>query len=177
MLGLRPAVRTFAAIAICSQCVPTTIMVALQNRSDVAAVMAAAEEGDADAQYKLGWMYSLGTDAPKDHEKSAQWYGRAAEQGHSGAQVLLGINYEVGGLGVPQDYSKALYWYRRAAEQGDASGQFSLGNLYLQGRGVRQDDEKAVQWFRRVAEIEPDVSTDEDETQWVQLVAGQDQSQ
>ena len=114
--------------------------------------MAAAEGGDPEAQYELANRYSLGSDVPKDHAKSVHWSRRAAEQGHTGAQLLLGIKYELGGLGVPQDYGASVQWYRKAAEQGHAPGQFALAEMYQEGLGVLQDYREAVRWYRRAAE-------------------------
>ena len=147
----RLTIHTAAAILMWNHVVPT-VLVALQDSTDIAAVMAAAEGGDPEAQYELGWMYSFGTDVPTDRAKSAQWYRRAADQGHAGAQVVLGIKYEVGGVGVPQDYAEAMHWYRRAAEQGDAPGQSSLARMYRDGLGVPQDYAEAARWYRRAAE-------------------------
>ena len=49
-----------------------------------------------------------------------------AEQGHAGAQTMLGSMYGEG-QGVPQDDQEALKWYRKAAEQGHAGAQVNLG--------------------------------------------------
>ena len=43
----------------------------------------------------------------------------AAQNGHAGAQYIIGSFYEHGD-GVPQDLRKALDWYVAAAKQGDA---------------------------------------------------------
>ena len=129
----------------------SAVSIAMQD-TEVAAVMAAAERGDPDAQYELAWMYFIGTDVPKDDAKSARWCRRAAEQGHAAAQVMLGSKYEIGDLGMRQDYAEAVWWYRRAAEQGYAPGQFALAGQYREGLGVPQDYTEAVQWYRRAAE-------------------------
>ena len=76
----------------------------------------AAEQGDAEAQYRLGLAHAEGKGAPQDHRAAAKWYRLAAEQGHAGAQFQLGGSY-VFGKGVPQDYSEAVKWYRLAAER------------------------------------------------------------
>ena len=97
----------------------------------------AAEAGHADAQYSLGYMYSMGEGVPQDYAEAAAWYHRAAEQGDTSAQVSLGYMYDVG-QGVVQDYAEAAVWYRRAAEQGDAQAQSNLGIIYYMGQGVVQ---------------------------------------
>jgi hypothetical protein len=67
-----------------------------------------AEQGDADAQFKLGTMYY---DA-----QAAQWWRKAAEQGHVDAQLCLAAAYEdpTDGQDVPKDFVQALMWYNIA---------------------------------------------------------------
>ena len=40
-----------------------------------------AEQGDALAQYNLGFMYSNGEGVPQDYAEAVKWYRMAAEQG------------------------------------------------------------------------------------------------
>ena len=46
----------------------------------------AAEQGDANGQFKLGLMYDKGCDVDQDYMEAARWYRLAAEQGHGEAQ-------------------------------------------------------------------------------------------
>ncbi len=48
-----------------------------------------AEQGDADSQFKLGFMYAKGLGLAADEAAAAQWFGKAAAQGHAGAQFEL----------------------------------------------------------------------------------------
>ena len=50
-----------------------------------------AEEGDAEAQYKLAEMYWSGHGATVDTDKAWYWCNRAAQQGHSKATGLLSL--------------------------------------------------------------------------------------
>ena len=59
---------------------------------------------------------------------TAQWWRKAAEQGHAGAQEELGWMYLMG-VGVEKDKVKAVEWYRKAAEQGYARAQSRLRKL------------------------------------------------
>jgi hypothetical protein len=87
-----------------------------------------AEQGDANAQYKLGAMYDKGLGVPQDYKTAVKWYTLAAEQGYAKAQYNLDLMYDKG-LGVPQDFKTALKWHRRAAEQGKASAQKKLKKI------------------------------------------------
>ena len=73
-----------------------------------------AEQGDADAQVELGFMYLSGQGVPQDDAEAARWYHLAAEQGNAQAQFLLGIIYGKG-EGVTQNYVQAHMWFNLAA--------------------------------------------------------------
>jgi len=128
---------------------------AAYNRGDYATAFQEferlAEQGDANAQYNLGFMYAKGEGVPQDYAQAYHWYSKAAEQGHAFAQFILGVMYEKG-WGVPQDHAQAVAWYRKAAEQGHASAQSNLGFMYEKGWGVPQDDVQAVHWYSKAAE-------------------------
>ena len=80
-----------------------------------------AEQGDADAQSSLGWMYDTGRGVPKDRKTAVKWYKLAAEQGHAFAQGQLGLMY-AWGRGVLKDYIYAHMWGNIAATNGNELG-------------------------------------------------------
>jgi TPR repeat protein len=92
-----------------------------------------------------------------DYETAHKEFSPLAEQGHTNAQLILGIMY-LNGQGVQQDDAEAVKWWRRAAELGHDGAQFYLGVVYVKGQGVQQDDAKAVNWWRRAAEQGHDVA-------------------
>ena len=110
-----------------------------------------ADQGNADAQFALGTMYSNGRGVPQDYAEAVKWYRKAADQGTVGAQFNLGLMYSAG-QGVPQDDAEAVKWYRKAADQGNANAQFGLGLMYGDGWGVPQDYAEAVKWYRKAAD-------------------------
>jgi len=56
--------------------------------------------GSSDAQLRLGYLYGTGEGGvERDDSASTRWYRRAAEQGHSGAQIAVGNRY-LQGVGV-----------------------------------------------------------------------------
>ncbi len=109
-----------------------------------------ATQGNADAQFNLGQMYSNGHGVPQDYKEATKWYRLAANQGNASAQYNLGVNYDQG-QGVPQDYKEAAKLFRLSADQGDAGAQFNLGQLYRKGQGVPQDYKEAAKWYRLAA--------------------------
>jgi hypothetical protein len=106
-----------------------------------------AEQGDADAQSNMGWIYQYIQDAPQDYRAAVKWYRLAAKQGHVDAQNYLAVMYEQG-KGVPQNDKVAMEWWKLAAEQGNISAQNSLGWIY----DSKKDYQTAVKWYKRAAE-------------------------
>ena len=96
-----------------------------------AELRAAAEQGDRDAQSKLGYSYFYGRGIPKDDGAAIEWLHLAAQQGQVDAQYLLGLCYLIGG-GVPQDEEVALFWYEEAAQSGHVGAFFMLHILELE---------------------------------------------
>ncbi|WVM92675.1 tetratricopeptide repeat protein [Halopseudomonas pachastrellae] len=83
--------------------------------------------------------------------RAAEYYLKAAEQGHADAQYNLALLYDHG-EGVALDDREAVRWYTAAAEQGDASAQYNLAIMYDEGEGVPVDDRRAIEWYRKAAE-------------------------
>ena len=111
----------------------------------------AAEQGDKNAQFMLGYMYQKGRGVDQNYKNSAFWHTKAAEQGHRVSQVNLGEMYDKG-QGVDQSAKKSAFWYAKAAEQGHAIAQNNLGYMYEYGKGVAQSYEKAVSLYAKAAE-------------------------
>ncbi len=86
----------------------------MDDAEDVKRWLEAAEQGDADAQYKLGLAYSKGEGVAKDAAEAVKWYRKAAEQGLAEAQCSLGLAYYSGG-GVPKNNVQAYFWFNLAA--------------------------------------------------------------
>ena len=67
----------------------------------------AAESHDGEYEYKEGEKHYYLGDA-RSYAEALQWYLKAAEKGHSGAEYSIGWIYEQGGNGVARDYQKAM---------------------------------------------------------------------
>lgn len=110
-----------------------------------------AEQGDAEAQFNLGYRYVAGDGVPQDGAEALRWWRAAANQAHAGSRVALGVMYAGGQLGIPQDEAEAARWFRLAADQGKATAQRYLGLMYADGQGVPQDDVAAYMWLELAA--------------------------
>jgi hypothetical protein len=112
-----------------------------------------AEQGQATAQYILGWIYQNGEGVPQDYAESARWYEKAAMKDNADAQYALGYYYMTGS-GVAPDNAKAADWFRKAAAgtPGKAGAQYLLGYLLARGEGVPVDEAEAAAWYRKAAD-------------------------
>ncbi len=61
---------------------------------DVADCKVKAEQGNALAQFNVGWMYGNEKGVPLDDKKAVYCYSKVAEQGFSKAQQNLGVMYD-----------------------------------------------------------------------------------
>lgn len=115
-----------------------------------------AEQGNAEAQYAIGFSYLRGTPAPRDlivdpekydalsylrgtHlSQAVDWIRKSAKQDNPNGQTLLGHLYRYG-IGVVHDPAQELFWYTKAAANGERNAQNALGMKYLYGIGVSRD--------------------------------------
>lgn len=111
-----------------------------------------ANQGDAVAQYDLGFLYHKGKEVSQDYTKAVEWYKKAASQGNAKAQTILGVFYHEG-KELPQDYTKAKQYFEKAASQGNADAKYHLGGMYYLGKGVRKNDVVAKKWFGKACEV------------------------
>lgn len=110
-----------------------------------------AEEGDASAQYTLGWMFESGQGVKQNYQRAIFWYMKAAQQGDVAAQYVLAMLYKKG-TGITKNSKKAVVWFIKAANQGDAIAQFELGVHFQKGLGIKQDYQQSLYWFQKAAE-------------------------
>lgn len=116
--------------------------------SDVKALIAKADAGDVEAQFRVGSAYDTGDGAPRSGSKALKYYRMAAEQGYAEAQNSL-----ASGLQADKKYAEALGWYEKAAAQGHALATNNLGYLYYFGLGVAQNRKRGMEYYTRAAEL------------------------
>lgn len=101
-------------------------------------LVAAAEMGNVDAQYNLGYMLQSGTWIQKDEEAALPWLLLAAQNGKPNAQLWTGVNflnkyYESSDEDLQQEYMlNATRWLRAASESGVlAADEFLVRALFI----------------------------------------------
>ena len=106
-----------------------------------------AEQGDADAQYRLGSMYDYGLGFVQDFQddgEAVRLYRLAAEQGYVAALVNLGVMY-ANGQGVMHDDVMAYVWTNVSAANGNEA---APGNINIFAKRLdRSDLRKAKKLF------------------------------
>jgi TPR repeat protein len=117
----------------------------------LAELLAAAENGNPEAQYEVGRRLLRGEGVSADATAGAQWVLKAADQGLVAAQLEADRLCREG-IGVIPDDAEAFGWLSKAAEQGDAEAQYQLGLRYRVGQGVERDFVAASQWARKAAD-------------------------
>ena len=122
-----------------------------ETKSVFAELSKKSDEGNAEAQFYLGFFYLKGIGTSKDEQKAFACYQKSAEQGYASAQNRLGLCYQQG-IGTSKDEHKAFGWYQKAAEQGHAVAQLNLGFCYETGIGTSKDEQKAFVWYQKSAE-------------------------
>jgi len=105
-----------------------------------------ADQGDTNAQRRIGTLYDLGRGVGKDLVTAVKWYRQAADQGNSDAQNDLAMMY-LAGSGVTEDRAEAIKWFKRAAMQGNPYSQANLGMMNELGNGIPKDPVKAYVYF------------------------------
>ena len=121
--------------------------------------LAAANVGDAEAEWALGSILAHGAGCPQDLAQAAKWYRKSAEQGFQFAETELGYCLQYG-RGVPKDPAEAVAWYQKAAQQGDPTAERLLGLCYLHGTGIARSDRDAFAWIDAAAKAD-DASAEE----------------
>lgn len=125
---------------------------------------AAAEAGNAEAQYMVGLMHHRGRGVPVNPAEAAKWYGRAGEQNLAPALCNLGIIYRDGlGQGdgaIAPDGKRAMELLRRAAYLENVPGQLAYAAMLMNRSASRDDTIEGVAFMRMAADAGDETAQD-----------------
>lgn len=99
-----------------------------------------AKKGDPDAQFNMAQAYKLGRGVKQDFDLAADWYQRAAKQGHLQAADSLGHLYHYRGK-----VKEALPYLQNSSARGEPRAQYLLATELFNGVHVQKD------WVRAYA--------------------------
>ena len=95
-----------------------------------------ANQGNSEAQVRLGYMYLDGQGVAQDYSKAYFWFSKAADQDNAGRHERLGIYVCQRSRECPRTYKKAFQLYLQAAEKGNVTGTEQCGRVLRRwGRG------------------------------------------
>jgi localization factor PodJL len=123
----------------------------VDSPQQIASLEAAANGGDAKAQFVLALRYAEGRGVDKDEAKAAALVTKAANSGLVVAQYRMGALYERG-IGVTKNLPEAKKWYERAAVGGNRKAMHNLAVLHADGTGIGQNYAEAAKWFKQGAD-------------------------
>jgi TPR repeat protein len=106
----------------------------------------AADQGYADAQYRMAISMLYGKSTERDERHGRKWLSMAAKNGHQTAQNLLAKMADKEDFGAGS--SLALSWYLDRAIGGNAEAALSLGKIFEHGWGVTSDLHEAAKWYK-----------------------------
>ncbi|MCX6918978.1 MAG: DUF805 domain-containing protein [Verrucomicrobia bacterium] len=132
----------------------------------------AADQGDAEAQAKLGYAYYHGSGVVKDEIEAYAYLNlvRMTDENVSRNLAILEKDMSPDQIAAGQKRTKELQkeiaaklatkyaefeafeGCKAKAEKGDRVAQFSLGVCYRDGAGVAKDETQAVSWYHKAAE-------------------------
>ena len=101
-----------------------------------------AEQGLAEAQFRLGYMFENSRGVALSYEEAACWYIKAAEQGYDMAQYFL-AEAIASGRGVEKSNVEAKKWYKKAAAQGIVNPMSKV--LLMAHRGHHTSAQKSME--------------------------------
>ena len=147
MVKMCPNCKVETDSKFCPECGTKVVEMAVKT-TVIGEVIAAGLQEDAETCYRTAQDYYYGNNGKqKDDEAAAQWYLKAAEQGHLESLYCLGSM-----LKEVCEFEDAFGCFQQAAEQGHAAAQYELGVAYSLGFGTEQDDEESMKWYRKAAE-------------------------
>lgn len=106
-------------------------------------LLEASRDGHAWAQYSLAVDFEK-NGSPR---KAAQWYRKAAVQGHPGAQSALGLMYQHGEGNLSRSNAEAKYWLEKSAEQDYANGMLNLAGILAE----EGDSDRSMKLLHKLA--------------------------
>ena len=110
----------------------------------------AAEAGNAQAMFNLGFLHMTGRAVPPDDDAAFQWFTQALAAGYTPAVSYLAGFYAEGSV-VDEDPQEAARLATAGAQAGDAYGHYILGHLAEHGLGREADTAQAIDHYTAAA--------------------------
>ena len=107
----------------------------------------ATELGSVDALYNLGEAYYRGDGVQADKAKAAEYFKKAAMQGHAESRYRLGVNE-----GAKRNIIGALKHFLISAKMGDKKSIENIKNLSMAGIATKEQYTEALRGYQEAVE-------------------------
>ncbi len=107
-----------------------------------------AMQGDAHAQFRVGWAYETGDGLPQDANAATRWYQRAARQGHMNARLNLAVMDPELTLDPAEQAFVALY---QRGQAGDSEARRAAARQAVAGGYTRPELRQIFLWLQDLA--------------------------
>ncbi len=117
-----------------------------------AGLLAAATNGDAEAQYQLAVAYRDGGHGLRaDAQAALVWFTLAGAEGHAAAAAEAAKAFEAG-KGVKRDLNTAGNWWYKAGTLGDAQARKRWTDLFIEGEVHAIGSHDGISWLAESAQ-------------------------
>ena len=116
-----------------------------------------AENGNADAQNKVGESLHFAKGVKQNYPEALKWYLQSVKKQHAKAANHIGRIY-INGEGVSKNPVEACNWYIKSGEWGHAWGMMNAASCYEHGHGSSgKNMAKADEWYQRAEKTQPGI--------------------
>ena len=105
-----------------------------------------AESGNAEAQFRVGNIYSFARGLEQNDLIAQSWWEKAAYKEHVKAMHNLAVVYDQGKT-LPKNVARARTYYLKAVELCKVSSQYGLGSLILRQPKDERDNVDGHKWL------------------------------
>lgn len=116
-------------------------------------VRKAAELGNGEAQYNLGYFLLHGVGTEKNIPEAIQWYKKSSESGFNDGHYAMMMAYG-NGEGIEQNAELAFQYALKCADNNDPTCMWNVVNCYANGNGVEKNTAKFIEWLIKLCKLE-----------------------
>ncbi|HMI08467.1 MAG TPA: tetratricopeptide repeat protein [Flavobacterium sp.] len=126
-----------------------------ENKFDIAVpiLRKAAEMGNAESQYNLGYTLSNGLGVSKDAVEAVKWYRKSSENGFNDGHYAMMMAYG-NGEGINQDSKLGFEYALKCAANNDITCIWNVASCYASGNGVEPNNSKFRELILKLAKME-----------------------
>jgi uncharacterized protein len=110
-----------------------------------------ADDGNADAMFRLGRLYAAGVGVERNDATAVQWFQKGAAGGNLNATTSLAVAF-LEARGTARDQQEGLRLLRLAAGKDHLEAMYRLGVILAEGKITNKDTAEALRLFTKGAD-------------------------